>query len=79
MWNTTKIALSLTLVLAAITIVVAGFNKTDADIAVLPNIDKPGNEVPVRATKGDRQHIGTEVRAIEGVTLVLRDMEPAVR
>ena len=73
MTNSTKFALALALIFAAIMAVALG-NKynSPADTAALPSSAKHGNEIPVRATKGDRLHVRSEIRKIAGVTVVLR-------
>ena len=78
--NSTKFAVALALILAAITAVASG-NKSNspADAAALPFSAKPGNETPVRATKGDRLDIRPEARKIAGVTVVLRDLGRTIR
>ena len=74
MTNSTKFAVALVLILAAIVAVAVGNkNNSPADAAALPFSAKPGNETPVRATKGDRLHVGSEIRRIAGVTVVMRD------
>ena len=80
MTNLTKFALALALILAAI-VAVAGSNKNNfpADAAALPFSAKPGNETPVRATKGDRLQVRSEIRKIAGVTVVLRDFDRTIR
>ncbi|HSG94100.1 MAG TPA: hypothetical protein VLA28_01175 [Afifellaceae bacterium] len=72
--------MALALVLAAI-VAVAGGTKynTTADSAALPSSAKPGNESPVRATKGDRLRVRSEIRQIAGVTIVLRDFDRTIR
>ena len=80
MTNTMKFAVALALVLFAVTIVTAGINaNSPADTAALPSSTKPGNETPVRATKGDRLHVRLEIRKIAGVTVVLRDFDRTIR
>ncbi len=80
MTKTMKIAVALALVLFAVTIVTAGINaNSPADTAALPSSTKPGNETPVRATKGDRLHVRLEIRKIAGVTVVLRDFDRTIR
>ena len=81
MTNSTKFAVALALICAAIITVAAGGNKynSPADAAALPSSAKPGNETPVRATKGDRLHITPEIRRIAGVTVVLRDFDRTIR
>ncbi len=80
MTNTMKFAVALALVLFAVTIVTAGINaNSPADTAALPSSTKPGNETPVRATKGDRLHVRLEIRKIAGVTVVLRDFNRTIR
>ncbi len=80
MTNSTKFAATLALILAAILAVVVG-NKYNSpvDAAALPFSAKPGNETPVRATKGDRLHVRSEIRKIAGVTVVLRDFDRTIR
>ena len=80
MTNSMKFAVALALVLAAI-IAVAGGNKYNfpADAVALPFSAKPGNETPVRTTKGDRLQVRPELRKIAGVTVVLRDFGWTIR
>ena len=80
MTNSTKFAVALTLIFAAIMAVAAGGNKynSPADAGVLQFSAKPGNETPVRATKDDRLQVRLEIRGIAGVTVVLRDFGPIV-
>ncbi len=80
MTNSMKIAYALALFLAAI-MIVAGNTKSNspADAAALPFSAKPGNEIPVRATKGDRRQVRLEIRKIAGVTVVLRDFDRTIR
>ena len=80
MTNSTKFAVALALVLAAI-MAVAGGNKYNfpTDAVALPFSAKPGNETPVRATKGDRLDVRPEIHKIAGVTFVLRDFGRIVR
>jgi hypothetical protein len=74
-----KFAVALALVLLAVTIVTAGINdNSPADTAALPSSTKPGNETPVRETKGDRLHVRLEIRKIAGVTVVLRDFNRTI-
>lgn len=81
MTNTTKFALALALIFAAIVAVALGGNKYNALInaAALPLSAKPGSETPVRATKGDRLHVRSELRKIGGATIVLRDLGRTIR
>ncbi len=84
MRNSTKFAVALSLVLAAIMVVAGSINyNSPADAAALPFGAKPGNETPVRATKGDRLDVHPEIRPqirkIAGVTVVLRDIGRFVR
>ncbi len=81
MTNSTKIAVALVLFLGAIMAVAAGGSKynSSADTTALPFSAKPGNETPVRATKGDRLHVGSEIRRIAGVTVVMRDFGRTIR
>ena len=80
MKNSAKYAVALTLILAAIVAVVGGTNqKSPADAAALPFSARPGNETPVRATKGDRLQVRPEIRKIAGVTVVLRDFGRTIR
>ena len=80
MTNPTRFAVALALVLAAI-VAVAADNKYNAPVgaAALPFSAKPGNETPVRATKGDRLQVRSEIRKIAGVTVVLRDFDRTIR
>ena len=80
MTNSTKFAVALALILTAITAVAVG-NKyhSPADATASPFPAKPGNETPVRATKGDRLHVRPEIRKIAGVTVVLRDFDSIIR
>ncbi len=80
MTNSTKFAVALTLILVAIVAVASG-NKYNSptDAAALPFSTKPGNETPVRATKGDRLDARPEIRKIAGVTVVLRDFDRTIR
>ena len=74
MTNSTKFAVALALILAAIMAVAVGNKyKSPADAAASPFSAKPGNETPVRARKGDRLHVRPEIRRIAGVTIVMRD------
>ena len=80
MRDSTKFAVALALVLAAIMAVAGGINpNSPADASALPFDAKPGNETPVRATKGDRLDVRPEIRKIAGVTVVLRDIGRIVR
>jgi len=80
MTNTTKFAVALALIFAAIMAVAVGGNKynSPADAVASPSA-MPGSETPVRATKGDRLDVRHEIRKIAGVTVVLRDFERTVR
>ena len=80
MTNPMKFAVALALVLAAV-VAVAGDDKYNSskDAAALPSSAKPGTETPVRATKGDRLHVRSEIRMIAGVTVVLRDFDQIIR
>ena len=53
--------------------------NSPADTAALRFSAKPGNETPVRATKGDRLDIRPEARKIAGVTVVLHDLGRTIR
>ena len=78
--NSANFAVALALVFAAITVVAVGNkNSFSADTAALPFSAKPGNETPVRATKGDRLDIRPEARKIAGVTVVLHDLGRTIR
>ena len=80
MTKTMKFAVALALVMFAVTIVTAGINdNSPADTAALPLPAKPGNETPVRATKGDRLDASSDIRKIAGVTVVLRDFDRVIR
>jgi hypothetical protein len=80
MTNSTKFAVTLALILAAVLAVASGTNyNSPADAAALPFTAKPGNEAPVRATKGDRLDVRPKIRTIAGVTVVLRDFDHIVR
>ncbi len=80
MTNSTKFAVALVLILAAIVAVASGDKyNSPTDAAALPFSAKPGNETPVRATKGDRLHIRSDIRRIAGVTVVMRDFGPIIR
>jgi hypothetical protein len=80
MTNSTKFAVPLALIVATIMAVASGTNyNSPADAAALPFAAMPGNEAPVRATKGDRLDAGPEIRMIAGVTVVLRDFDQVVR
>ena len=80
MKNSTKFAVALSLVLAAIMVVAGGINyNSPADASASPFGAKSGNETPVRATKGDRLDVRPEIRQIAGVTVVLRDIGSIVR
>ena len=81
MTNSTKFAVALVVILAAITAVAAGGYKyyTSADSAALPFSAKAAEETPVRATKGDRLQVRHEIRGITGVTVVLRDFGRTIR
>ncbi len=80
MTNSTKFAVALALILGAIAAVASG-NKYNSptDAAALPSSAKPGNETPVRATKGDRLHVRSEIREIARVTVVMRDFGRTIR
>jgi hypothetical protein len=69
------------LIFTAIVAVAMGGNKynSQSDAAALPLSAVPAKETPVRATKGDRLHVRSELRKIAGVTLVLRDFGRAIR
>ena len=68
MTNAMKFAVALALVLFAVTIATAGIEyKFPADAAALPFSAKPGNETPVRATKGGRLHVRPEIPNFAGV------------
>ena len=78
--NSANFAVALALVFAAITVVAGGKKyNLSADTAALPFSAKPGNETPVRATKGDRLDVRPETRQIAGVTVVLRDLGRTIR
>ncbi len=80
MRNSTKLAVTLALVLAVMMVVAGGMNyNSPADAAAVPFGAKSGNETPVRATKGDRLDVRPEIRQIAGVTVVLRDISRIVR
>ena len=81
MTNSTRITVALVLIFAAIVAVAVGGNKfnSPSDAAALPLAAVPGKESPVRATKGDRIHVGAEIRKIAGVTIVMRDFGPTIR
>jgi len=80
MTKSTKFALALALIFAAIMAVAGGNqNYSPADTAALPSSNKPGSETPVRATKGDRLHVRSEIRKIAGVTVVLRKTDWTIR
>ena len=76
----TKLAAALALILAAVTVATDGVNEEPpTDAAALPFATTPGNESPVRATKGDRLDAHPDIRKIAGVTFVLRDIGAIVR
>ena len=80
MTNRAKYAVTLALILVAIVAVAGGFNLNSPADAVASDISaKPGGETPVRATKGDRLRVRSEIRRIEGVTLVMRDFGQTIR
>ncbi len=80
MRNSTKFAVVLALILAAIMAVAGGTKvKLPVDAAALPFSAKTGNETPVRAKKGDRLDARPEIQKIAGVTVVLRDFGRIVR
>ena len=80
MTKTMKFAVALAPVMITVTIATAGINNNSpADTAALPFAITPGNETPVRATKGDRLHVRPEIRKIAGVTIVLRDFDSVIR
>jgi hypothetical protein len=80
MTNSTKFAVALALVLAAIVAVASGDKYSSAtSSAALPLSSRPGDETPVRATKGDRLQVRSGIRKIAGVTVVLRDFNQVVR
>ena len=81
MTNSTKYAVALVLVLAAVAAVAIGGikSKSSADAAALPYSAGSGQETPVRATKSDRLHVRHDVRQIAGVTVVLRDFDRVIR
>ena len=80
MKNSTKSAVALALVLAAIMVVASGINyNSPADAAALPFAGSPGSATPVRENKADRLDAGAKIRRIAGVTLVLRDFGRVVR
>ena len=80
MMLSTKFALTLALILAAI-MAVAGVNryKSPANASALPFAVMPGIETPVHATKSDRLNVRPEIRKIAGVTVVLRDFDSIIR
>ena len=68
MANSTKFAVALALIFAAIMIAAASINyNPPAATAALPLSAKPGNETPVRATKGDRLDARPEFHNFAGV------------
>ena len=80
MRNSTKRVTALAVILAAIIVAAGGINdNSPADVAALPFAATPGKETPVRATKGDRLDVRTDIRKIAGVTVVLRDFGAIVR
>ena len=80
MRNSTKLAASLAVILTAIMLTAGGIDDSSpADTAALPFATTPGNETPVRATKGDRLDVHPDIRKIAGVTFVLRDFGAVVR
>ena len=80
MTNATKFAVALALILAAIAAMASGKkHNSHTDAAALPLPPKSGNETPVRATKGDRLQIRSEIRKIAGVTVVLRGFDQIIR
>jgi hypothetical protein len=80
MTKTMKFAVALALVMFAVTIATAGINyNSRTDAAALPLSGTPGNETPVRATKGDRLDASPDIRKIAGVTVVLRDFDRVIR
>jgi hypothetical protein len=80
MTRSTTYAIAVALILAAIMIAAASVNyNSPAEAAALPFAVTPGNEIPVRATKGDRLDGRPDIRRIAGVTVVLRDFGRAIR
>ena len=80
MTKTMTFAVVLGLGLIAVALATAGINyNSPTDAAALPIAVTPGSETPVRATKGDRLSVDTEIRNIAGVTLVMRDSEQVAR
>ena len=68
MTNSTNFAVALALILAAIMVVAVGIKyNSPADTAALRFSAKPGNETPVRATKGDRLQVRPEIPNFAGV------------
>ena len=68
MANSKKFAVALALIFAAIMIAAASINyNPPAATAALPLSAKPGNETPVRTTKGDRLHVNPEIPIFDGV------------
>jgi hypothetical protein len=64
----TKFAVALALILAAIMVVAGGIKyNSPADTAALRFSATPGNETPVRATKGDRLDVRPEIPNFAGV------------
>ena len=80
MRNSTKLAATLAVILTAIIVAAGGINEdSPADATASPFAATPGNERPVRATKGDRLDVYPDIRKIAGVTVVLRDIGAIVR
>ena len=68
MTNSVQFVAALALILAAIMVVAVGIKyNSPADTAALPFSAKPGNETPVRATKGDRIQVRPEIPNFAGV------------
>ena len=68
MTNSTNFAVALAVIFAATMVVAVGIKyNSPADTTALRFSAKPGNETPVRATKGDRLHLSHEIRGIAGV------------
>ena len=64
----TKFAVALALIFAAIVVVAGGIKySSPADTNALRFSAKPGNETPVRATKGDRLDVRPEIPNFAGV------------
>jgi len=68
MTNSTNFAVALAVIFAATMVVAVGIKyNSPADTTALRFSAKPGNETPVRATKGDRLQVRPEIEKFAGV------------